>query len=328
MFLKIVICCLLIGTITYVKAEISEVSGLDWNDMPADLIPADYVDPTELAAEARRAVVEEDVDPSTLAEDNTPPPYTSPEVRDFLEAASFGNQEEMQQLLDEGLDVDSVEARGGDTALHSATWANKLDAVKFLIDNQADTNIKNAAGYTPLLLAVRREGAGSLDIMKTLLLHGRAKPWVTNNNGNTALHWAAHLGRMDVVKWLLGEDDLVIDMPNEDGLTPLMLAATSGKDNMVKLLLENKASYDMEGSFGRTPLEQAAHKGHARVVQLLLKNGAPWKDHKDKLGDNALDLARAQGHTQVEFLLEGRDPMTGEEISKDEEDVDSEPTDL
>jgi ankyrin repeat protein len=94
------------------------------------------------------------------------------------------------------------------------------------------------------------------------------------------------------------------------------------------LLLENKASYDMEGSFGRTPLEQAAHKGHARVVQLLLKNGAPWKDHKDKLGDNALDLARAQGHTQVEFLLEGRDPMTGEEISKDEEDVDSEPTDL
>ena len=52
----------------------------------------------------------------------------------------------------------------------------------------------------------------------------------------------------------------------------------------------------------------------------------------DKLGDTALDLAKAQGHTQVEFLLEGRDPNTGEVLGDNEdiedEDVDAEPTDL
>ena len=61
-----------------------------------------------------------------------------------------------------------------------------------------------------------------------------------------------------------------------------MLAATSGKDLMVKLLIDSGASYEMEGNFGRTPLEQASNKGNARVVQLLLKTGAVWKSHKGK----------------------------------------------
>ena len=91
-----------------------------------------------------------------------------PEIRDFLEAAGFGNEEEMQSSLDAGVDVNSVESRSGDTALHQATWGNHHEAVKFLLKNDADPNIKNLAGYTPLLLATRKEGEGSLAIMKNV----------------------------------------------------------------------------------------------------------------------------------------------------------------
>ena len=58
-----------------------------------------------------------------------------------------------------------------------------------------------------------------------------------------------------------------------------------------------------------------------RVVQVLLKKGAVWKDHTDKFGNNALQLAQEHGHTQVEFLLEGK-TRTGEvkEIEREDED--------
>ena len=182
------------------RAQISEHSGLEWNDMPDNIMPEEPVN-------SDRVDIEDDIRTVNINIKTDPDPvdYTTPEIRDFLEAAGFGNEKEMQMSLDAGLDINSVESRGLDTALHSATWGNHLNAVKFLIDNQADANIKNAAGYTPLLLAVRRESENSLAIMKYLLLHGGAKPWITNNNGNSALHWAAHLGRIDVTEWLLGE---------------------------------------------------------------------------------------------------------------------------
>ena len=315
---------------SFTHGQVSEHSGVDWSQTPESLIPDNYVDPATAAAVRAAAAAAAANAEETMFYDSSvdPIPFTTPEIRNFLEAAGFGNEEEMQSSLDAGVDVNSVESRSGDTALHQATWGNHHEAVKFLLKNDADPNIKNLAGYTPLLLATRKEEEGSLAIMKTLLMRGGAEPWATNNNGNTALHWAAHLGRKDVTEWLLGEDNVSIDMPNNDGLTPLMLAATSGKDQLVKLLIENSASFDMvEPNFGRTSLELASAKGNSRVVQLLLKNGADWQGHKDTLGDNALELARLQGHTQVEFLLQGRDPLTGEEIEQVSDD-EAAPTDM
>ena len=308
---------LFLSTVSLARGEISKATGLNWDDMPKHLIPD--VDPRDVAAAAAAAAAKRSIIDYTQ-ENEANKAMTPQEVRDLMEASTMGNMEEIQTLLNEGVDVNSVETRMGDTALHAATWANQIASVEFLLKQSADPNIKNLAGYTPLLLATRKETKESVTIMKTLLMNG-AKPWATNNNGNNALHWAAHLGRLDVIEWLLGEDDLVVNEPNDDGLTPLMLAAKSGKEAAIAILIEKAdANYEMvEPNFGRTPLEMACAKGNARVVQLLLKKGAVWKAHQDKLGNDALKIAKDYGHTQVEFLLEGRDPLTGEPIVDDEQ---------
>jgi len=54
---------------------------------------------------------------------------------------------------------------------------------------------------------------------------------------NVLLMWAARNGHAGVVKILLGREDVIPDIPNEDCLIPLYCAAWSGHDGVMKILL-------------------------------------------------------------------------------------------
>ncbi len=310
-------------------------AAVDWSQYPDTLVPPDY-DPDapppedhsraaqerrleqQRVAAAARAAADSDAGAQISAAAARLPDIETSTDADLLElvaAAETGQEETVSEILARGrVDVDGHEPKMGDTPLHAAVWGGHLDIVLLLLRTaSADPNTKNMAGYTPLLLACRSQRAGSLEIMKKLLLAG-ANPWETNNNGNNPLHWAAHLGRVEATEWLLGENGAVVDLPNEDGKTALMLAADAGKDLTATVLLDNGASMDMvEPAMGRNSLHLAANKGNARVVKLLLERGAD-KETTDQFNETPLDLAKAGQHSQAEYLLSGRDPHTGEPL--------------
>jgi len=60
--------------------------------------------------------------------------------------------------------------------------------------------------------------------------------------GNTPLLWAARNGHEDVVRILLGRDDVDPNLPSEDGQTPLLQAAYGGREGVVKSLLRRAMS--------------------------------------------------------------------------------------
>lgn len=62
-----------------------------------------------------------------------------------------------------------------------------------------------------------------------------------------------------------------IDVPRNDGATPLWIASQMGHDNIVKILLQKGAYVDTVRHDGATALFKASHKGHSAVVQELLK---------------------------------------------------------
>jgi hypothetical protein len=76
-------------------------------------------------------------------------------VADF---AGAGNTDGVRLLLDLGFDLESRTSRGGtnaDAALHVAVWRGRLETVKLLVARGALLEATNAAGATPLSLAVR-----------------------------------------------------------------------------------------------------------------------------------------------------------------------------
>ena len=59
------------------------------------------------------------------------------------------------------------------------------------------------------------------------------------------------------------------NIQDEDGISPLHLAAQNGHTQVVELLLEHEAEKDIKNNQGFTPLSLAAQKGHTQVVELL-----------------------------------------------------------
>lgn len=101
-------------------------------------------------------------------------------------AVSVGSLDIAKILVNSGAKVDFSNDSYGITALMLASSLNKALIVEFLLENEADTEIEDMDGDSPLLLAVSR---GCLDVVKLLVKFG-ANIYFKNKNGFTAVDLA------------------------------------------------------------------------------------------------------------------------------------------
>eukprot|EP01032_Pedospumella_encystans_P016176 gene16176-18464_t len=199
--------------------------------------------------------------------------------------ACYSNQAEVAKvLLDSGAKINVASKKGGDTALILAAHEGHLDIVNLLLQYPVQLNLKNNTGFTALIIAAARNYT---DICAALLDHDRrervavqllldrgAKPSQRNQDGETALSWAAAKGHTAVVSALLnvGAD---VNTKDSAGNTPLMIAAQAGHTDSVRALLQQQEIYvNATNSCSVAALSYACEKGHPETVALLLQHGA------------------------------------------------------
>lgn len=91
---------------------------------------------------------------------------------ELLQASAKSNTPRVRKLLKAGVSVNASDGASSDNkALHWAVTYGNTDIVKLLCEHQANVNIVNKAGLTPLHDAVTR---GDLDIARILLENGAA----------------------------------------------------------------------------------------------------------------------------------------------------------
>eukprot|EP00435_Cladocopium_sp_Y103_P041722 s331_g11.t1 len=196
---------------------------------------------------------------------------------------------------------DAVRARwrsstGAGPLCHAAAQG-RGEICRVLLAAQADVAARDERGCTPLHHAI---SDNYVEIVK-LLLEWKASN-VKDNNGQTPLNLAAGKGHTEICSILVAAD-VDVNVTGHNGSTPLHDAALGGHADVVKLLLEGKARVILINNDRMTALHLAASGGHADAVKLLLEAKSPVMS-KDREGQTPLDVARNQGQHEVATLLD------------------------
>ncbi|CAD8047312.1 unnamed protein product [Paramecium primaurelia] len=98
---------------------------------------------------------------------------------------------------------------------------------------------------------------------------------------NTALHYSAKNGNAQLVSALIFKQ-IPIDLPNKEFMTPLILAAIHGQEEVFMILMNAGADINYQDSLGNTSLHYACKNNQKSIVQLLLKRQSiQFKNNKE-----------------------------------------------
>lgn len=217
-------------------------------------------------------------------------------------AIDNGFPEIVTMLLEAKADIHQKTAEGI-SPLVKAVDRSHTEVVRVLLKNKADPNITDI-GFTPLTRATYK-GRGHLEIV-TLLCEAKADINVpAQENGYSPLILAALNGYTDIIKYLLNKSELNVEYVNEENTTAFFCACYAGKMSTVKVLFESKKA-DIDKLCGINkdfcPLSIAAISGHAEIVELLLKAGAK-SDLKENKDINQSSLFKSCTSNEVKKVL-------------------------
>jgi uncharacterized protein len=181
------------------------------------------------------------------------------------------------------------------TSLHIAAENGYTAIAKILLENGAVVDAASGSTKnTALMLAAH---SGNADTVALLLENG-ADVSASNCYGNTALHEATHDGNDEIVAMLL-KAGAPVNAKNHKGSTPLAFFcynqdAKTHEIGTAKLLLDNGADASSLDESGMTPLLVACTVGRSDLITLLMEYGA-CPTVQDGKGRTAEDIATFHG---------------------------------
>jgi ankyrin repeat protein len=216
--------------------------------------------------------------------------HDSSSARKLRQASRTGDLKAVKYLTEEKRLSPLQEDKDGRNAIYCAAKGGQLAVLKYFIEDQghnpasASSTGSRLAGWTPLHVAA---GYNHLELVRYLVAEQQVDPMCQTEDGDTPLHQACH-DNMDVVVYLV---------------------------NAMSQHLPLKDVVSCRGRDGKTPLHAAAFKGQLKIVKYFItelncdpNNVQTGKRHGRPTGGGgriALHHAAQRGHLHVvKFLIE------------------------
>lgn len=193
----------------------------------------------------------------------------------------------------------------GNTALHVAVMSLDYEILGFLVSADSELiYMRNKEGWSALYMAVK---TGDLQTVKPLL-----EALVIDDStlkkleGNSPVHAAIMEKNLDMLEEIVNQKPELVKVRDGKGGTPLHFAAMIGYLPGVQFLLRNcnDTSALQKNLQGSLPIHLASQSGHIKVIQDLLQK---WPDPKELInreGQNILHVAAKCGRNKVvKFIL-------------------------
>uniref|UniRef100_A0A182Y4P8 FYVE-type domain-containing protein n=1 Tax=Anopheles stephensi TaxID=30069 RepID=A0A182Y4P8_ANOST len=275
--------------------------------------------------------------------------YTTEGNTLLIDAIKRGDSFTAQFLLEKGCNVDLVTRDTSDTALHLVctyserstdieTHREMLSIGRQLLKQQADPNMQNSKGYTPLHVAIMSQHVEMIDELLTetdggsyvdtnvrtkdekcalqlalmpphtdgppyelarrLLERGARSNVIHPETGDSLLHILAKQQLEDAAVFLT--DHCNLSHINRSGLTVLHVAASQGLANLARALLEKGAPPNVQSGVTelKTALHYAVEENYTDVVEAFI-------DYKDTNPPGTVDfnLKNAFGDSPLSLAL-------------------------
>jgi ankyrin repeat protein len=235
-------------------------------------------------------------------------------------AAKHGHIDIINLLISLGADVNH---RSRDGTNPTALWAiansdspSPLDGVSALLTANAIPNVPDPSGQTLLHKSCQ---SGNVPLL-TLLLSHNADPLVRDTSSLLPIHHAARAGHEQCITHLLTHPSaqvlvntldnlpdppsqtnmmtMMINVPDNTGITPLILASEHGHDFLVRSLITGGADHTHRDQSGCDAFYVACARGHLLCAAYLLGAGAELDGQTGK-GNTALHVAARVGGVEV-----------------------------
>ena len=225
------------------------------------------------------------------------------------------------------------------TALHHASCYGCAEAVKLLLDNEAELDVVDSAGNYPIHYTVTNYNYRNDNYLEWLPLFcpTPGHVYVRDIRGRTILHLAAECFDENVIQFILEKGGNVsledflgksfihytvknnpygasvadaaikkVDVNTQDhwGQTPLHEAMTAGNMEMAIALVKGKADIQKQDITGVTPFHVASMKLNPALVDFLIKSGANVNAQDDNDATPLHFAAWSDADQIIEVLLE------------------------
>ncbi|CAL4061279.1 unnamed protein product, partial [Meganyctiphanes norvegica] len=193
----------------------------------------------------------------------------------------------------------------GKSALYCACEKGQLKTIIWLLKHEANIELADKKGYTPIIAAAR---GGHKKCLETLHTKGANIMHISKTNKNI-LHYAAENKSEACLEYCINIEELRksenINKKDKFRNTPIMYALQKEAEKCVLMLLDAGASKVMgiSAAKGESPLHLAAKQGFFSVCRTLLEDSDLRIDQRNHDGNTALHFAAKFGSAGLCKLL-------------------------
>lgn len=186
-------------------------------------------------------------------------------------ASQFGQFNVVQRLFQRNFLYKTKDSFGM-SAIHYSAMFNSSDLINFYHSKGAHLNSKSRHG-TPFCIAVK---SNAPEVVKYLIENGVDYNQIINKHNDNALMYSIKKN-YDEIATIIINNCQNVDEKNDDGWTALHLAASLGRERICETLINHDADINATTSLGATPLLLSLNNNFSELAQFLENEGATIK---------------------------------------------------
>lgn len=189
-------------------------------------------------------------------------------ANNFINYAFNSDTLMMTVFLKGSFEIDAIADNGNNAVAIAANKGNMM-VLNYLFNNGAKANVKNSNGEAVLDNAVMM---GNADVVK-LLIDQLKKEGADPASLGTAVLIAAKTGKVDMLQ-VLADAGAPLENRGPDGYLPIHWTVKNGNYDAMMFLIDKKVDVNAKCDQGYSVLDWATNEGYTRLIKALKKAGA------------------------------------------------------